>query len=66
MDSKSLNIAIKHMLHQANWRIHDDYEYVIVGDGITIYEDRLTALISSTIKTDELFYSSDRHSGESY
>ncbi len=51
------------MLHQANWRIHDDYEYVIVGDGITIYEDRLAALISSTIRTDEFYYSSDRHSG---
>jgi hypothetical protein len=63
MDSKSLDIAIGHLLRKATWHLHDGNEYVVVGDGVTIYEDRLSALVGATIGTDALLYSSGRGSG---
>ena len=47
------------------WDIHNDNEYVLVGDGVTLDLNRLDPLVTGTFADLSLFISADRNNGYS-
>ena len=48
MDSRLFYTVFLHALKSVAWDKHGENEYVLVGDGTAIYQDRLQSLVSQT------------------
>jgi hypothetical protein len=63
MDSKSLHNICTHALQSVTWLLHGTYEYVVVGDGVSLDQVKVQQLVSNTFSSDEVLMSVNRTIG---
>ncbi len=60
MDSRLFYTVFRHALRSVAWDKHGENEYVLVGDGTAIDQERLQSLVSQTFRDSFLFYPESR------
>ena len=60
MDSRLFYTVFRHALKSVAWEKHGKNEYVLVGDGITLDQQRLLSLLSQTFAESVICYPESR------
>lgn len=60
MDSRLFYGAFRHALKSVAWGKHGENEYVLVGDGVVLDQQKLQSLVSRTFTGPLLFYPDSR------
>ena len=60
MDSRLFYSVFRHALKSVAWAKHGENEYVLVGDGVDIDQERLQSLVSQTFADPVLCYPESR------
>ena len=60
MDSRLFYTVFRHALGSVTWAKHGENEYVLVGDGVDIDQERLQSLVSRTFTEPVLCYPESR------